>query len=46
MIVTHDRDLLDGVVSCACMESDRDAFDRYTSETPGWFYRVVAPGFK
>lgn len=25
---------------------DRDAFDRYTSRTPSWFYRVVAPGFK
>ena len=25
---------------------DRDAFDRYTSPTPAWFYRVVAPGFK
>jgi dTDP-4-amino-4,6-dideoxygalactose transaminase len=25
---------------------DRDAFDRYTSKTPAWFYRVVAPGFK
>lgn len=25
---------------------DRDAFDRYTSQTPAWFYRVVAPGYK
>ncbi|MEN6532052.1 MAG: DegT/DnrJ/EryC1/StrS family aminotransferase, partial [Bryobacteraceae bacterium] len=25
---------------------DRDAFDRYTSKTPAWVYRVVAPGFK
>jgi len=25
---------------------DRDTFDRYTSRTPAWFYRVVAPGFK
>ena len=24
----------------------RDAFDRYTSKTPAWFYEVVAPGFK
>ena len=24
----------------------RDAFDRYTSISPGWFYEVVAPGFK
>lgn len=25
---------------------DRDAFDRFTSETPAWYYEVVAPGFK
>jgi len=24
----------------------RDAFDRYVSTTPAWFYEVVAPGFK
>jgi dTDP-4-amino-4,6-dideoxygalactose transaminase len=25
---------------------NRDAFDRYTSKTPSWYYEVVAPGFK
>lgn len=25
---------------------DRDAFDRYTSEKPSWYYEVIAPGFK
>lgn len=25
---------------------DRDAFDRYTSNRPAWYYEVVAPGFK
>jgi dTDP-4-amino-4,6-dideoxygalactose transaminase len=24
----------------------RDAFDRYSSRTPSWYYEVVAPGFK
>ncbi len=24
----------------------RDAFDRYVSKTPAWFYEVVEPGFK
>ncbi len=24
----------------------RDAFDRYSSKTPSWYYEVVAPGFK
>lgn len=25
---------------------DRDAFARFTSRTPAWYYEVVAPGFK
>jgi dTDP-4-amino-4,6-dideoxygalactose transaminase len=25
---------------------DRDAFDRYTSNLPAWYYEVIAPGFK
>ena len=25
---------------------DRDAFDRFRSKTPAWYYEVVAPGFK
>jgi dTDP-4-amino-4,6-dideoxygalactose transaminase len=25
---------------------NRDAFGRFTSETPSWYYEVVAPGFK
>jgi len=25
---------------------DRDAFDRYRSDRPAWYYEVVAPGFK
>lgn len=25
---------------------NRDAFDRYTSKAPSWYYEVVAPGFK
>lgn len=25
---------------------NRDAFDRYTSRQPSWYYEVVAPGFK
>jgi len=24
----------------------RDAFDRFTSKTPAWYYEIVAPGFK
>jgi dTDP-4-amino-4,6-dideoxygalactose transaminase len=46
MIVTRESKL---VKRCAVMRLhgiDRDAFDRYTSKTPAWFYSVVAPGFK
>ena len=25
---------------------NRDAFDRFSSKTPAWYYEVVAPGFK
>ncbi|MBP9742432.1 MAG: DegT/DnrJ/EryC1/StrS family aminotransferase [Burkholderiales bacterium] len=25
---------------------NRDAFDRYTSTTPAWYYEIVAPGYK
>lgn len=25
---------------------NRDAFDRYTSKTPSWYYEIVAPGYK
>ena len=25
---------------------DRDAFDRYNSDVPSWYYEVIAPGFK
>lgn len=25
---------------------NRDAFDRFTSNTPSWYYEIVAPGFK
>jgi dTDP-4-amino-4,6-dideoxygalactose transaminase len=46
MVVTADPDL---AARCRVMRLhgiDRDAFDRYTSERPAWYYEVVAPGFK
>ena len=46
MIVTRNPDF---ARRCSVMRLhgiDRDAFDRYTSKTPSWFYRVIAPGFK
>ena len=46
MIVTRDAALAQRARTMRLHGIDRDAFDRYTSKTPGWFYRVVAPGFK
>ncbi len=46
MIVTRNPKL---AARCRVMRLhgiDRDAFDRYRSNAPAWFYRVVAPGFK
>lgn len=46
MVVTRDRSL---AARCRVMRLhgiDRDAFDRYTSTRPAWYYEVVAPGFK
>jgi dTDP-4-amino-4,6-dideoxygalactose transaminase len=46
MVVTRDENL---AARCRVMRLhgiDRDAFDRYTSERPAWYYEVVAPGFK
>lgn len=46
MIVTRDRALARRCRVMRLHGIDRDSFDRYTSETPAWFYSVVAPGFK
>lgn len=46
MVVTADGDL---AARCRVMRLhgiDRDAFDRYTSDKPAWYYEIVAPGFK
>ena len=46
MIVTRDPELARRCRVMRLHGIDRDAFDRYTSKTPAWFYSVVAPGFK
>ena len=46
MIVTRNRELAERCRIMRLHGIDRDAFDRYTSETPAWFYKVIAPGFK
>jgi dTDP-4-amino-4,6-dideoxygalactose transaminase len=46
MIVTRSPDLAARCRVMGLHGIDRDAFGRYTSTAPAWFYRVVAPGFK
>jgi dTDP-4-amino-4,6-dideoxygalactose transaminase len=46
MIATRDERI---AARCKVMRLhgiDRDAFDRYNSKKPAWYYEVVAPGFK
>jgi dTDP-4-amino-4,6-dideoxygalactose transaminase len=46
MIVTRSQEL---AARCRVMRLhgiDRDAFDRYTSDKPAWYYEVIAPGYK
>jgi dTDP-4-amino-4,6-dideoxygalactose transaminase len=46
MIVTRKPELAARCRVMGLHGIDRDAFDRYRSTAPAWFYRVVAPGFK
>jgi dTDP-4-amino-4,6-dideoxygalactose transaminase len=46
MIVTKDPQIAQRCRVMRLHGIDRDAFNRYTSSKPSWFYSVVAPGFK
>jgi dTDP-4-amino-4,6-dideoxygalactose transaminase len=46
MIVTSSPKIATRVRMMRIHGINRDAFDRYISETPSWFYEVVAPGYK
>ena len=46
MVVTRDPELAKRCRVMRLHGIDRDAFDRYMSSSPSWFYSVVAPGFK
>ncbi|MFJ4055428.1 DegT/DnrJ/EryC1/StrS family aminotransferase [Pseudomonas sp. NPDC089743] len=46
MVVTQCHELAKRCRVMRLHGISRDAFDRYTSKTPSWFYEVVAPGFK
>ena len=46
MIVTRIPALADRMRVMRLHGIDRDAFDRFTSKRPAWYYEVIAPGFK
>lgn len=46
MVITRDPNLAKRCRVMRLHGIDRDAFDRFTSTKPGWYYEIVAPGFK
>jgi len=46
MVVTRDEGLARRCRIMRLHGIDRDAFDRYVSNKPAWYYEVIAPGFK
>ena len=46
MVVTKNKDMVKRIKTMRLHGIDRDAFDRYTSEKPAWYYEIVAPGYK
>lgn len=46
MVITRNPDIAQRCRTMRLHGINRDAFDRYTSSKPAWYYEVVAPGFK
>ena len=46
MLVTRDATLAARARTMRLHGMSRDAFDRFTATVPGWYYEIVAPGFK
>lgn len=46
MIVTRSSELAKRMKVMRLHGIDRDAFDRFRSKKPGWYYEIVAPGYK
>lgn len=46
MIVSKNLDLIKRCKVMRLHGISCDAFDRFTSKTPAWYYEIIAPGFK
>lgn len=46
MAVTRHSELADRMKVMRLHGINRDAFDRFRSEKPAWYYEVIAPGYK
>jgi len=46
MLVTRDAALAARAKVMRLHGINRDAFDRFTTKVPSWYYEIVAPGFK
>jgi dTDP-4-amino-4,6-dideoxygalactose transaminase len=46
MVVTRSEKLARRMKTMRLHGMSRDAFDRFTSTVPSWYYEIVAPGFK
>lgn len=46
MVVTKNKDIADRIKVMRLHGISRDAFDRFQSKKPAWYYEVVAPGYK
>jgi dTDP-4-amino-4,6-dideoxygalactose transaminase len=46
MLVTRNAELAKRARVMRLHGIDRDAFDRYATKKPSWYYEVVAPGYK
>jgi len=46
MVITRNTKLAKRIKIMRLHGIDRDAFNRFQSEKPAWYYEVVAPGFK
>jgi len=46
MIITNNEDYAQRMKTMRLHGISRDAFDRYRTDEPSWYYEVVAPGYK